>query len=287
MTQSNDALNGALIDTYEKTSSESGSQGAADAAAGVPAGGSAGATAGSSAGEKQGGGVTRRQVLGGIGLAGVGAVAGGVVVAAFQRNDSAEGWQLSDGYLLVDTKKCAGCRTCMLACSLAHYGEASLSLARIQIRSDAFGTFPNDVAQSQCHQCPYPSCVAACPVDAMHIDAQTGVRTVDEDKCIGCERCINACPYTPSRVQWNPKERHAQKCDLCLATPYWDEEGGAHGKQACVEACPMQAIKFTNELPVQDESGYDVNLRNEHYLSLGLPADDEGKVSALRALTTD
>ncbi len=230
--------------------------------------------------------VTRREVIGGIGLAGAGAVVGAAVAGALSGNNSERvTGKKSDGYLLVDTKKCAGCRTCMLACSLAHYGQTSLSLARIQVRSDAFATFPDDIAQSQCHQCPYPSCVAACPVGAMHIDAGTGVRTVDVDKCIGCERCIAACPYTPSRVQWNPVERHAQKCDLCLDTPYWDEEGGAHGKQACVEACPMQAIAFTSEMPVQDESGYEVNLRNEHYLSLGLPADDDAKVCALQALT--
>ena len=222
--------------------------------------------------------VTRRQVIGGIGLAGVGAAAGGAVTASYLRNAGQRvTGRTSDGYLLVDTKKCAGCRTCMAACSLAHYGAASLSLSRIQVRADPFGTFPNDIAQAQCHQCPYPSCVAACPVGAMHIDAATGVRTVDDDKCIGCERCVEACPYTPSRVQWNPVEKHAQKCDLCLDTPYWNHDGGPGGMQACVEACPMKAISFTADLPVQGDAGYEVNLRNDHYLSLGFPVDDEAR----------
>jgi len=46
------------------------------------------------------------------------------------------GWNLyaadeippSDGYLLVDIKKCQGCASCMLACSLVHEGVESLSL---------------------------------------------------------------------------------------------------------------------------------------------------------------
>ena len=48
----------------------------------------------------------------------------------------------SKGYLLVDTKKCQGCVTCMLACSLVHEGFESLSLARIQIVQNPFEGIP-------------------------------------------------------------------------------------------------------------------------------------------------
>lgn len=231
-------------------------------------------------------GVTRRQFMGGLAIAGIGALLGGSVVSIFSTDDGNVGYQLSDGYLLVDTKKCAGCRTCVLSCAIAHYGDANINMGRIQIRSNPFGEFPDDTEQAQCHQCPYPSCVAACPVEAMHVDAETGVRTCDYEKCIGCERCINACPYTPSRVQWNYLDKHAQKCDLCLDAPYWNEQGGAHGKQMCVEVCPMKAIRFTTELPDQGPDGYTVNLRNKHYLSLGLPADDAAEIPASTALGT-
>lgn len=113
---------------------------------------------------------------------------------------------------------------------------------------------------------------------AMHADPATGVRLVDEGKCIGCERCVEACPFTPSRVQWNFEDKHAQKCDLCKNTPFWDEAGGVGGKQLCVEICPMKAISFTNELPVQTDEGYTANLRNDHYLEIGLPSDDEARI---------
>ena len=39
----------------------------------------------------------------------------------------------SQGYLLVDTKKCQGCISCMLACTLVHEGVENPSLSRIQI----------------------------------------------------------------------------------------------------------------------------------------------------------
>jgi protein NrfC len=114
--------------------------------------------------------------------------------------------------------------------------------------------------------------VDACPTGAMHAEPAFGnVRMVDESKCIGCERCVNACPFTPSRVQWNFEDKVAQKCDLCANTPYWDKEGGPGGHQACIDMCPMRAISFTPNTPVQSDQGYMVNLRNSHWASMGLP----------------
>ena len=56
----------------------------------------------------------------------------------------------SDGYLLVDTNKCQGCASCMLACSLVHEGVESLSLSRIQVMQNTFESFPDDLTSEQC-----------------------------------------------------------------------------------------------------------------------------------------
>ncbi len=180
----------------------------------------------------------------------------------------------SEGYLLVDTKKCAACVTCMLACSLTHEGKENLSLSRIQIIQNSFEGFPNDVQISQCRQCTYAPCIEACPTRALQADDENGnVRIVYTGKCIGCQRCIEACPYESNRVIWNHERTYAQKCDLCADTPYWEEDGGPKGKQACAAVCPMNAITFTKTIPQQNERGYDVNLRNKHYGNLGFPTD--------------
>lgn len=181
-----------------------------------------------------------------------------------------------EGYLLVDSKKCQGCLTCMLACSLGHEGKESLSLSRIQILQNSFAKFPEDLGMAQCRQCVDPKCVEACPEGALHVDEENGnVRRIDEAKCIGCQSCIEACPYTPPRPIWDEIEEHAMKCDLCLDTPYWNEKGGPDAKQACVELCPLGALTFSKEIPEQEgDKGYRVNLRREGWKKLGFSVDD-------------
>jgi len=225
-------------------------------------------------------GVSRREFITGVGGLGVGAVLGGALLKGILLPDEVLAIPASEGYLLVDTMKCAGCESCMLACSMVHTGETNLSLSRIQINNNVFAGFPGGVEQNQCRQCPYPACVDACPTGAMHVDAENGnIRTVDEAKCIGCERCVNACPFTPSRVQWNFEDKNAQKCDLCANAPYMTDAGGPGGMQACVAVCPTQAISFTTEIPTQTDAGYQVNLRSGDpaWPQLGFPTGDNGE----------
>ena len=140
---------------------------------------------------------------------------------------------LSEGYLLVDSRICQGCQSCMMVCSLVHEGEANFSLSRIQVMQDILRNWPDDIKIVQCRQCANPL-------------------------------CVEACPFTPSRIVWHPGMGKAVKCDLCLNTPYWDETGGTDSKQACVEVCPQKAVKFTSTVPNQrGDAGYDLNVSDE------------------------
>ncbi|MCP4755342.1 MAG: 4Fe-4S dicluster domain-containing protein [Proteobacteria bacterium] len=184
---------------------------------------------------------------------------------------SRDGIPVSTGYILVDTKKCQGCMTCMLACSLVHEGKENPSLARIQIIQNPFGKFPDDLTVEQCRQCVDPACLKACSEEALTVDGEHGnVRRIDAEKCIGCQKCVDACPYNPSRAVWNFQEDTAQKCDLCADTPHWKRQGGPIGQQACLESCPLGAIVFSNKVPVQEgDEGYEVNLRGKGWENLG------------------
>lgn len=173
-------------------------------------------------------------------------------------------YEASQGYIVYDSRLCFGCQSCMYACAMTHEGEGNPSLSRIQIIRDApsFTKYPYDIVMSLCRQCVSPLCVQNCPTGACHVEAAKGnIRIIDEKKCIGCKRCINSCPQRPHRTVWNPVKKKSTKCDLCADAPYWSQQGGPSGKQACVSICPAKALKLVKDPPPQtDVAGYDVNL---------------------------
>lgn len=193
------------------------------------------------------------------------AIAGGAIALASAvpaAEAAEENYPLSTAYLVYDSKRCAGCWSCMIACSMVHEGEVSLSLSRIQVHRAVLNKYPTDITTNVCRQCPVPLCVKNCPTGAAHISAENGnIRMIDAEKCVGCETCIKSCPHIPHRTIWNPAKMKSTKCDLCTDTPYFNKKGGVGGAQACVEACPAKVLKVVAELPSQtDISGYDVNL---------------------------
>jgi protein NrfC len=219
--------------------------------------------------------ISRRDFLRCTGTVAIGAGLGNLLPKLIWLDDAIAAIPAAEGYLLVDTKKCQGCLSCMLACSLVHEGKENLSLARIQVLQNSFGKFPDDLTMAQCRQCIDPGCIKACPEGALFVDTENGnIRRVEIKKCIGCKACIQACPYEPSRAVWNAQGKYALVCDLCLNAPFWNRKGGANGKQACVEVCPLSAIKFTKEIPIQKgDDGYKVNLRGPGWRRLGYPTD--------------
>ena len=224
--------------------------------------------------------MNRRNFIKTIGAAAVAASVGTLLPDIIWIDEAIAAIPVSEGYLLVDTKKCQGCGSCMLACSLVNEGVSDYNQARIQVIQNPFENWPNDVLIAQCRQCKDPACVTACPEGALTADAANGyVRRVNREKCVGCGECVAACPFIPSRCAVLPDRRNndkSRKCDLCAGAPYhWDSAGGGpKGKQACVAVCPMKAIKFSKEIPEQKgDAGYYVNLRDWKWGVLGYPMD--------------
>lgn len=86
-----------------------------------------------------------------------------------------------------------------------------------------------------CNHCANPPCVQVCPVGAT-FTTEDGVVLVDDDYCIGCRYCIQACPYG---ARWfHPEKRVAAKCTFC----YHRLVQGL--VPACVEVCPTGARIF-------------------------------------------
>ncbi|MDI9612772.1 MAG: 4Fe-4S dicluster domain-containing protein [Acidobacteriota bacterium] len=210
--------------------------------------------------------VLRRDFLksGGTAIAAGALTVGAPLAAAPPAATAAVSYEPSKGYIVYDSRLCFGCQSCMYACSMTHEGVANPSLARIQIIRDApsFTKYPYDIVMSVCRQCVTPVCVQSCPTGACHVDAANGnVRRIDQEKCIGCQRCIQSCPQRPHRTVWDPGKKKSTKCDLCVDAPYWNHKGGPGGEQACISVCPAKALKLVAKAPSQtDIAGYDVDL---------------------------
>lgn len=109
---------------------------------------------------------------------------------------------------------CTGCRTCEILCSLNKTGRVNPLYARIRVRQPSEDS---PWIHNICHHCGIPRCKEACPVPgAMYPDEQTGTMVIDENKCIRCRACMEACPF--EAIQIGPKGE-VLKCDLCGGDP--------------------------------------------------------------------
>lgn len=92
---------------------------------------------------------------------------------------------------VVDNEKCIGCQSCMFACA-RRADESGLTESRIGVRSG--GGFERGFAVMVCRACEHPSCALVCPTEALVPRNDRGL-DFDENKCIGCRRCVEACPF--------------------------------------------------------------------------------------------
>ena len=149
---------------------------------------------------------------------------------------------LKSGIIEYSQDRCVGCQRCVLACASVHGGAISPQLSRIMWREEFVGK--ETYAPMFCKQCDNPLCYWACPKkdQALSIDEVTGARYINVDNCIGCQSCIRACPYTPSRINFDAERKVSVKCDLCK-----DRLNGP----ACIEVCSMisgsKAISFVKK----------------------------------------
>lgn len=128
--------------------------------------------------------------------------------------------------LLITPERCIGCGSCELACSLQHEGEFKPAMARVAVlRFEGGASVP-----LTCLQCEDPACVAVCKTGALSRDQDTGVVTVNKEKCIGCRMCVMACPF--GNISYSAVQKQAVKCNLCEGDPQ------------CVQFCPSRAIEY-------------------------------------------
>jgi len=123
---------------------------------------------------------------------------------------------------------CSRCRMCELICAFHHHGVGNPRRARIQVIALGKG---EDIPVT-CLNCEEPPCLNICPTGALHRPEPEGMVEVQEDHCIGCAMCVNACPV--GAMTLDPIAGLAAKCDLCQGDPQ------------CVLYCPAKVLKLTD-----------------------------------------
>ena len=74
-------------------------------------------------------------------------------------------------------------------------------------------------------------CVSACQFDAIHMNPDTGLPEVDEDKCTSCGACVKACPRHIIELRKKGPKGHRVYVQ-CV-----NKDKGAVAKKACSVAC--------------------------------------------------
>jgi len=139
--------------------------------------------------------------------------------------------------IYINEPVCIGCRLCEVYCQAEHSRwkdlvkafkrESRLPLPSLLVEERRPICFP-----VQCRHCADPACVYACLTGALWRDPDSGVVTVDVDKCVGCWTCILACPF--GAIRQDTRQEKIVKCDLCA------------GKDmpVCVANCPNEALVY-------------------------------------------
>ena len=138
--------------------------------------------------------------------------------------------------VFVDIDRCIACRACSAACHYCHNDFRS-TIGYGELREDVRLPFI-------CRHCDEPSCLAACPKDAIK-KLDNGVIKRMNMLCIGCKSCVLACPF--GVIEPDVRSYIISKCDLCASRLKQKKE------PACVLACPAGALTFEEAEEVSEK----------------------------------
>ncbi|MDH4069258.1 MAG: 4Fe-4S dicluster domain-containing protein [Ignavibacteria bacterium] len=178
--------------------------------------------------------------------------------------------------MLIDITRCVGCGECTRACiaanDLPEGDDTQLSCARYTVVNEVGN--PQASVRQLCMHCVEPTCVSACLVGAFRKTA-TGAVVYDEEKCIGCRYCMQACPFSVPKYEWSSLAPRIKKCSFCHSRV-------SQGKlPACVEACPAGASVFGDRNELIREAHHRINENPGEYVDHVYGEHEAGGTSVL------
>lgn len=159
--------------------------------------------------------------------------------------------------------KCIQCQACEAACKSWRRTEPGIDWR--WVRAIWSGDYPNVLLTSlsvSCQHCVQPECMDVCPEDAIAKRAEDGVVTVDPQRCIGCQACLDACPFDVPRFGGDDI---MQKCDMCRPAVH---DGSI--PPACVATCPTGALQYGLR-DINAKKDQEERLRQQLAVGKGIP----------------
>ncbi|MCW8862825.1 MAG: 4Fe-4S dicluster domain-containing protein [Rhodospirillales bacterium] len=240
-------------------------------------------------------GITRRELLSST----AGAAAGAAAIATGAGPAEAAAAEVPRWGMVMDLRKCIGCRACTVSCKSEN--DVSLGRFRTVIQEKTHGTFPNTkkgFLPLMCNHCEgnekdgVPPCVKACPEfpgeratfiapNGKKIRYRSGgtykrpdgLILVDAAQCVGCGKCIDACPYGVRsfnpyvKAGKDPTKQAADKCTMCAHRI----DNGV--EPSCVNTCQGRARIFGD---LNDPDSNVSKLVKEHNLAKNVLLPEEG-----------
>ncbi len=141
---------------------------------------------------------------------------------------------------------CLGCQACEIACKQEHDIPVGPRWIRVftigPVRKS--GKLHLSFKMVRCVHCSKPVCIDSCPTKAISKRVD-GIVLIDDELCIGCGACIEACPF--GAPQFNPEKDTIEKCNLCA---HRIDEGLS---PACVLVCPTKALIFGDDGKINED----------------------------------
>ncbi|MFB0593687.1 sulfate reduction electron transfer complex DsrMKJOP subunit DsrO [Aeromonas hydrophila] len=139
--------------------------------------------------------------------------------------------------MLIDLRRCVGCQACTVACTIENQpplGQFRTTVSQYEVSDVAALEAPASLLMLPrlCNHCAEPACLDVCPTGAT-FQRDDGIVVVNNDWCVGCGYCVQACPYDARFI--NHETNTADKCTFCAHRL----EAGL--LPACVESCVGEA----------------------------------------------